>query len=130
MDRRGNAVSNYPPGVTGRELQIAGPDWEGSVQRECTQEDVLVQVIKDPAETKRSLETLADVVKYGVATRPSAAMAYERLKRNIVVAELPKCPFSGQVDAWTYRESLRWTCPTCGHEYDEYLDDYDSGYDE
>lgn len=28
-------MSNYPDGVTGRELQIAGPDWEGIVVDCC-----------------------------------------------------------------------------------------------
>jgi hypothetical protein len=28
-------MSNYPEGVTGRELQIAGPDWEGTVGYCC-----------------------------------------------------------------------------------------------
>lgn len=28
-------MSNYPPGVTGNELRIAGPDWDGDIEREC-----------------------------------------------------------------------------------------------
>lgn len=28
-------MSNYPPGVTGNEYQIAGPDSEGDCQRDC-----------------------------------------------------------------------------------------------
>lgn len=28
-------MSNYPDNVTGRELQIAGPDWEGYVKACC-----------------------------------------------------------------------------------------------
>ncbi len=28
-------MSNYPDNVTGRELQIAGPDWEGVVTARC-----------------------------------------------------------------------------------------------
>lgn len=31
-------MSNYPPGVTGGEFEIAGPDWEGQVDRECLEE--------------------------------------------------------------------------------------------
>lgn len=27
--------SNYPPGVTGREYQIAGPDYEREIDGEC-----------------------------------------------------------------------------------------------
>ena len=28
-------MSNYPPGVTGNEFEIAGPDWEGPIDRDC-----------------------------------------------------------------------------------------------
>lgn len=28
-------MSNYPPGVTGREFAIAGPDWDGEVDAVC-----------------------------------------------------------------------------------------------
>lgn len=28
-------LSNYPPGVTGNEFEIAGPDWEHEVEGTC-----------------------------------------------------------------------------------------------
>ena len=28
-------LSNYPPGVTGNEWQISGPDWEHECKQEC-----------------------------------------------------------------------------------------------
>ena len=37
-------MSNYPPGVTGREFAIAGPDWEGEEQRTCENTDVEVVI--------------------------------------------------------------------------------------
>ncbi len=28
-------LSNYPPGVTGNEIEIAGADWENETDKEC-----------------------------------------------------------------------------------------------
>ena len=45
--RRRNMTSNYPPGVTGNEYQIAGPDYEHKVDGECPkcgERDVLFEL--------------------------------------------------------------------------------------
>jgi len=61
---------SYPPGVTGRELQIAGPDEEWDEHQTC--ED---------------------------------------------------CEFDGTAEMWTYGGVEHWTCPQCGSDYQEDIDD-------
>jgi len=36
-------MSNYPPGVTGNELQIAGPAWESTESVDCPECDMSVE---------------------------------------------------------------------------------------
>ena len=39
--QRGHEMSNYPPGVTGNEYEIAGPDWEEEIEcPKCEKETV------------------------------------------------------------------------------------------
>ena len=104
-------MSNYPPGVSGNELEIAGPDWEGEVTRTCSQTDV----------------TLHLVTKYAIGNirlwhtihkdEPMTAQDILGLCEEITVAECP-C-IDVEVDAWSYGGTLHWTCPACEHEYEE-----------
>lgn len=104
-------MSNYPPGVTGNELEIAGPSWEGEVVRSCKEHDVEVQILGD--EVHKILAARKVSTAYGAVTA-------EDIASHAVVVVLPECPFIDmEVDAWAYGGVLHWTCPVCGAEYDE-----------
>lgn len=102
-------LSNYPPGVTGNEIQIAGPSWEGEITRTCTAEDVEVEILGTDA-----LALLAE----NRAGRTTTMVV--DFVRSAYSAYLPECPFiDGEVYAWAYDGVLSWTCPVCGGEYEE-----------
>lgn len=104
-------MSNYPRGVTGRELEIAGPDWEGETERSCTQKDVTLFVMTGDA---------AGSIVLWHKVHPDQPMTAEQLLSNCVEVEVEECPaIDMEVDAWAYGGILHWTCPVCGHEYEE-----------
>lgn len=79
---------DLPPGVTGRELEIAGPDWEGELEVECDAENVTVRALSRTSES------------------------------GFVEVDLNDCVYVGAVDAWSYGGVTHWTCPLCGTEHD------------
>ena len=111
-------MSNYPPGVTGRELEIAGPSWEGHVDRACDEPDVQIRMVT--AEVASLIEKWLNV--RGADSEP---MAKERMLRALMQAQDPweitmeNCPFESEVEAWAHRGMLHWTCPLCGTEHEE-----------
>lgn len=40
-------INNYPPGVTGSEYEIAGPDWEREVDDFCSRCDIITASLVD-----------------------------------------------------------------------------------
>lgn len=107
---------SYPPGVTGNELEIAGPSWEGEVERTCTEDDAEL--------TFKALDTpqLEKLKGLAVSKRPDAGVIQYELKKiiaHLLTVAVVDCPFEGTVDAWAHDGRLHWTCPVCGHEYEE-----------
>lgn len=103
--------SNLPPGVTGNELEIAGPSSEGEVSRSCTQTHVEIEILGD--EAKKILAARKHSTAWGAVTA-------EDLASMAVTIALDECPFIDmEVDAWVYGGVLNWTCPVCGREYEE-----------
>lgn len=82
-------MSNYPPGVTGFEPQIAGPRWEGELERTCNAENVTIKIVR--ADDGREFELPLDVCPW----------------------------IDGEVDAQESRSEIHWTCPACGTEHVE-----------
>jgi hypothetical protein len=104
-------MSNYPLGVTGNELEIAGPDWEAEVERTCTQTDVTLHVITS--------EGIADITLYQ-RIDPDNVITPEQILARCVEVEVPECPgIEMEVDAWGYGCITHWACPVCGHDYEE-----------
>ena len=85
-------MSNYPPGVTGRELQIAGPDWEDEIEVTCRAKNV-TWLVAAAGEKGKAAPKLMDF-------------------------DFDECPYEGAVDAWGYHRVTHWTCPACGTEHD------------
>lgn len=116
-------MSNYPPGVTGYEYAINGPDWEGEVDRECRQKGVTATVA--PVDLVEALNDLVDK-----KDKPSAAHALRYVLDLLtppqaawIPVELDECQFTGDVEASSYNGVLWWTCPMCGAEHEEELYD-------
>lgn len=83
-------MSNYPDNVTGREYEIAGPDWDGDIERTCATKNVTI--------------TIVDREDDG----------------NTFVLEVDECPLiDREVYAQRYNGVLSWTCPACGTEHIE-----------
>ena len=123
--------SNYPPGVTGREPQIAGPFFEGLADMECEEHDVELHII-DPR-LRYALEQrriTLDMMRKG---EPLQRWNWDLDRADRTIAELvgrgqiydtvtvPQCPFEGEVEVIRHRENspLEWVCPVCDTEHEE-----------
>lgn len=142
-----SGLSNYPPGVTGNEPQIAGGT------------DVVVEVtcgaepfdVYPAAAVDDLLRSLADVLNGRRTVRTEVRGRWReeteteqvlRAKNRLAVAligvaamkfEQPEpCRFVGQVDAEVFEGTLCWECPSCGtkHEDDRFNEPDDEPDDE
>lgn len=82
-------MSSYPPGVTGNEFEIAGPDYEQEEERTCDSNDVTIKV------WRRDSEELMEVE----------------------VIHCPFT--DGEVTIFGYQSERWWKCPFCGIEHFE-----------
>lgn len=92
-------MANYPPGVTGRERTIAGPEWSGDVAVECGKPCT-------------------------IAMTPHGFPAL--LVQDV---DLDECPFEGEVEVERHGGVQTWTCPVCGHEHQDDLPEGDDDHD-
>lgn len=111
--------SNYPPGVTGRERQIAG-DIERVMNRLCVNDTY------DVVQAHRLLDflPLEDAHPGG-----DPAMFIEEIRAWIIEnqyeeAEGEECGFDGDVDCVIDPVgygvvTISWTCPWCGSEHED-----------
>lgn len=114
-------LSNYPPGVTGHELEIAGPDWEGEIEVTCGTEDVMVAMLAvDDLETMKRIAAVKGAQGAGKQRDADVIqMTMRRALSRLVTLDLKVCPFVGSVEAWRYGGVTHWACPVCGVEHDE-----------
>ena len=133
-------LSNYPPGVTGREPEIAGPLSEREEWRECdaTASLLIVPVDVDLASIARDLyqaeKDRIEWVSIGdgplatartdnltgyVAAVEDAVVRLNKSVRLLYEAEDITCPFGGEVDVAHHHDGSTWTCPVCRTDYFE-----------
>jgi hypothetical protein len=119
-------MSNYPPGVTGNEYEISGPDWEGTLEVKCPNQEAQLEVVS------KEMSVLLD--RYRTAVVADDGEEVFRCLRDLkyMIVSEPKamltapCAFVGEVDAAGYQGKTWWTCPLCGAENEEEpYDDYD-----
>lgn len=112
-------MSNYPPGVTGNEYEIAGPDYERDEERECTMQDAVIRVVNHEsydvyvAQIERMLVT-------DETPDPAALLRYlQGVKDSVMKLDVEYCPFEGYVTVQGYGGMEWWDCPVCGHRHEE-----------
>lgn len=120
-------MSNYPPGVTGREWQIAGPDYEGPMMRRCEADDVrwvaAVVVTSRMQEIQRLTEMRKDALRPDYFDTEIARQVAALLEPpDEQVTEGP-CEWEGEVDVQVYGTTATWDCPRCGTTHEDELDD-------
>lgn len=105
------SLSNYPPGVTGNELEIAGPDYEQDEERYCGAE---VQVV--PAALAKDI--VESVLRAQEGLRVNADVLSILIRQAEIAGE---CGYEGEVTVYRYQRRQWWVCPACrtSHEEDE-----------
>jgi len=134
-------MSNYPPGVTGNEYQIAGPDAEFDDVRECSSEgfstltitgygekeigeaiDLLVAFQQEFSKAPRTEQFPHPDPPYSVVKemdvpkdKITSALYHLRMARgDITFTDIDgECPFSGHVTIQRYQGMESWECPLC-----------------
>jgi hypothetical protein len=114
---------NYPPGVTGREYEIAGPDWERDLHRACGAKNVTVNVVQgDPVQA--ALDALnsigPDVPWEDGVKRARLALIGD----PVTDVDFDVCPFDAETLVEGFNGMESWTCPLCGTEHNDEPDDW------
>jgi hypothetical protein len=109
-------TSNYPPGVTGREWQIAGPDREETMTLDCGVDEATLLILPKEWYEQLSLEMTWTVQEF--ADRVKARGQVRSLLESLVEIEDVACPFEGEVEVSFYGGIGSWTCPLCGTDHE------------
>lgn len=120
-------MSNYPPGVTGNEYAIAGPDYEAEEDRDCAEECAeFVSLTHVDAFLGDLARRLLEAAAHGAqGSSFEAAMKSGADGVKVALGELKAlavdkpCEFSGEVMVTGYGGQRWWTCPSCGSETTE-----------
>lgn len=119
-------MSNYPPGVTGNEYEIAGPDNEWEEEFECTNDEFEFVMISPYAyqfcsEFGKKIHTIKG--QEDIKTNPyhyaSMINALFNMPDITPETQFGKCGFVGEVSKESYRGRIWWKCPQCGKEYED-----------
>jgi hypothetical protein len=122
-------MSNYPPGVSGLEYEIAGPDNEWEEEFECDNSNLrYVRITEDTfnycSELGRKINTTSGQQSlkegfYAYASRINAMFNMPQINPEVIVTE---CTYVGTVLKESYRGNVYWECPSCGKTYEESIE--------
>ena len=130
--------SNYPPGVTGREPQIAGPDAEREEEHTCGAKDIELRNINQQAidslmTARAKLVALTqysfpgDIPQLSPKEKRQIAVDVYRLLNQVGYGisdgATVDCPFTGDVTVEYIGGTGWWECPLCGTEHEIEWDD-------
>ena len=108
-------LSNYPPGVTGLEPQIAGPIRSVVLEQTCDADPVITV----PAELAQEILDAVVEANAGKKVNTDGLAILLRQAYNKAGA----CSWHGEVDVDIYSDGVYvWTCPACQTIHDEYCD--------
>jgi predicted RNA-binding Zn-ribbon protein involved in translation (DUF1610 family) len=128
-------MSNYPPGVSGLEYEIAGPDNEWEDEFEC--ENLSLKYIRIPEHVFEYCSSVGKRVYRTSEIAESKENIYQILARLNVMFNSPEigreviteeCGFIGTVLKESYKNQIWWTCPNCGKGYEETIERYRDDY--
>lgn len=124
-------MSNYPPGVSGNEYEIAGPDREWEEEFKCSNDEFEYVMISPHAHLELSkLGAMYndtrnwDAVKekpWFFLSQINTLINYSSITSEVQYA---KCGYVGEVLKQSYRNEIWWDCPQCGKTYEETERDY------
>jgi len=125
-------MSNYPPGVTGNEYEIAGPDAEWYDDSWICKNQI--QEVQLPLDVFKKIEyflsSYTDEVRYEIISK-NLASHLARLRNEIINATKGEptiisytCNNIG-AEKQSYRGEIWWQCDQCGEEYQDWIDDRD-----
>lgn len=111
-------MSNYPPGVTGNEWQIAGPD-EREMSVECSSEGFTVRTTSMYAENQ--IKAAIEDINSGLRMLTAVSRLRQALGDIEVIDIETQCPFVGDVTVFRTDGPWTWECPLCRetHEIEE-----------
>jgi len=126
-------MSNYPPGVTGNEYEIAGPDAEFEEEFECWNENFSYVRISEYAfnycsEFGKKVNRTEEIEKakdgiYRHLAHLNSLFNMPEIAPEVIVE---KCDFDGVVLKESFRGTTYWSCPKCGKSYESQIErDYD-----
>lgn len=130
-------MSNYPPGVTGNEYEIAGPDSEFEEEFECWNERfeyvrIAPHVHKFCSDLGKKINRTPGVEElknnyYRNFSLINVMFNMPSISPEIVVEE---CDFNGVVLKESFRGKTYWSCPKCGKDYEEDIEIERDYYDD
>lgn len=124
-------MSNYPPGVSGNEFAIAGPDKEWEEEMACSNEEFEYVMITP--------EAFKFASGFGYKIYRSNEIEFIRGNIEKFIREFNthfnhspmtgdtqyvSCGYVGEVMKYSYRDEIWWDCPQCGKRYEERISDY------
>lgn len=113
-------MSNYPPGVSGNEYPISGPDFDGELKRACLAQNGRVKAQHiELAESLRFIRSICSNERLTLKDIASHLDHAIELATHTFMVDFDECPFEGEVAAYGYRGLIEWTCPLCGFEHEE-----------
>lgn len=124
-------MSNYPPGVTGNEYEIAGADSEWCDNDfECNNQEF--KYVRITPYALKKIEELVngyyktqhlDSIKENLYKKLSVLHAAIATGPDTEIITGP-CGYVGSVDKQSYREDIWWECPRCRKSYEEKIELY------
>lgn len=121
-------MSNYPPGVTGREFEIAGYDDEQDVYRDCGAAATILVLTRGGRDALDQINSRLTGISRGddrIMAADASAIIYSLIKRQIIHVDVDVCPFEGEVTIGWYGTKGTWQCPLCQKEHIEYAPEPD-----
>jgi hypothetical protein len=112
---------SLPPGVTGNEYAIAGPDREFDEERMCGAKDVTIKTIDGYGQ--RQIERVVGML---AEPGPNLIIATHYLRAGLGQIEevtLEECTFVGDVTLQWSEGYEMWECPMCHTSHEKEIDD-------
>lgn len=124
IKKENNMSSNYPPGVTGNEYEIAGADYEVEDTFVCNN---VVTYVKVDSKIANHISYIRERMRGKIDTmnindKLEMYKWLDILQMDINNASKPfdeVCGYDGEIIKEAYKGMLYWECPNCRKTYEE-----------